>query len=42
MSTVASVEVLGNKLFYYEQGSGPTLVLIHGMFGDHTDWEPVL
>jgi pimeloyl-ACP methyl ester carboxylesterase len=42
MSKVSSVDVLGNKLFYYEQGSGPTLVLVHGMFGDYTDWEPAL
>ena len=42
MSKLKSVDVLGNKLFYYEEGSGPTLVLIHGMFGDYTDWEPAL
>jgi pimeloyl-ACP methyl ester carboxylesterase len=27
---------------YYDRGSGPALLLIHGMFGDHRDWEPVL
>jgi pimeloyl-ACP methyl ester carboxylesterase len=42
MSKLASVDVLGNTMHYYEHGSGPTLVLIHGMFGDHTDWEPTL
>jgi pimeloyl-ACP methyl ester carboxylesterase len=42
MSKLASVDVLGNTVFYYEEGSGPTLVLIHGMFGDYTDWEPTL
>lgn len=42
MSKVASVDVLGNTIHYYEQGSGSSLVLIHGMFGDHTDWEPAL
>lgn len=29
-------------MFYYDRGSGPALLLIHGMFGDHLDWEPVL
>ena len=27
---------------YFEYGAGPTLILIHGMFGDYLDWEPVL
>lgn len=27
---------------YYERGSGTPLILIHGMFGDYLDWEPVL
>jgi len=27
---------------YYERGNGVPLVLIHGMFGDFLDWEPVL
>ena len=29
-------------MFYYDRGRGPALLLIHGMFGDHLDWEPVL
>ncbi len=29
-------------MFYYDSGRGPALLLIHGMFGDHLDWEPVL
>lgn len=29
-------------LSYYDRGEGPGLVLIHGMFGDFLDWEPVL
>lgn len=29
-------------MFYYDRGCGPALLLIHGMFGDHLDWEPVL
>src|ERR1051326_4820043 len=26
----------------YERGTGRPLLLIHGQFGDHLDWEPVL
>ena len=29
-------------MFYYDRGSGQPLLLIHGMWGDHLDWEPVL
>src|SRR6266481_1527934 len=29
-------------IFYYDHGKGPVLVLIHGMFGDFTDWDPIL
>jgi pimeloyl-ACP methyl ester carboxylesterase len=36
------VDVGGLKINYYEDGSGPNLVLLHGMFGDYLDWEPVL
>jgi pimeloyl-ACP methyl ester carboxylesterase len=35
-------DVEGLKINYYEDGSGPDLVLLHGMFGDYLDWEPVL
>ena len=34
--------VLGNRVAYYERGAGTTLVLVHGLFGDHMDWAPVL
>ena len=30
------------SLFSWQGGEGRELVLIHGMFGDHLDWEPVL
>lgn len=39
---VSSRQVGSNKIAYYDCGQGPVLVLIHGMFGDHLDWEPVL
>jgi pimeloyl-ACP methyl ester carboxylesterase len=29
-------------MFWDERGDGPPLLLIHGMWGDHLDWEPVL
>ncbi len=35
-------EIAGNRIVYWEKGSGDPLVLIHGMFGDHLDWETVL
>jgi 2-hydroxy-6-oxonona-2,4-dienedioate hydrolase len=37
-----TADIGGIRVAYYEQGSGPALVLLHGMFGDHLDWEPVL
>lgn len=30
------------EIFYYDRGRGPVVVLVHGMFGDFLDWEPVL
>ena len=30
------------SICYYDRGQGTPLVLIHGMFGDFLDWEPVL
>jgi pimeloyl-ACP methyl ester carboxylesterase len=34
--------VLENRVVYYDRGAGIPLVLVHGMFGDHLDWSPVL
>jgi pimeloyl-ACP methyl ester carboxylesterase len=33
---------LSATLRFLDRGKGPALVLIHGMFGDSLDWEPVL
>jgi pimeloyl-ACP methyl ester carboxylesterase len=33
---------LSATLHFLYRGKGPALVLIHGMFGDLLDWEPVL
>lgn len=34
--------VAGCRIVYFDRGAGSALVLVHGMFGDHLDWEPVL
>ncbi|OFV79742.1 MAG: hypothetical protein A2W26_03350 [Acidobacteria bacterium RBG_16_64_8] len=41
-SFLHSLQVQGTQVVFYDRGSGPALVLIHGMFGDYLDWEPVL
>jgi len=41
-SDLHSVSVQGTRVVYWERGSGPVILLVHGMFGDHLDWEPVL
>ncbi|MBI3670514.1 MAG: alpha/beta fold hydrolase [Acidobacteria bacterium] len=37
-----ALRVQGTRVVCYERGDGPVLLLIHGMFGDHLDWEPAL
>lgn len=39
---VKSFTVTGSRMVYYDRGSGVPIVLVHGMFGDHLDWAPVL
>jgi 2-hydroxy-6-oxonona-2,4-dienedioate hydrolase len=39
---VTTRKVGSETIRYYERGRGTPLVLIHGMFGDFLDWEPVL
>jgi pimeloyl-ACP methyl ester carboxylesterase len=41
-SDLHSVSVQGSRVVYGDRGDGPVLLLVHGMFGDHLDWEPVL
>jgi len=41
-SFVRARTLVGTRIVYYDHGTGPALLLIHGMFGDHLDWEPVL
>lgn len=38
----SKIKIGSEEIFYYERGQGTPLVLIHGMFGDFLDWEPVL
>ena len=40
--TLQTLDVEGVRIAYAERGRGPHLVLLHGMFGDHQDWEAVL
>lgn len=39
---VSSRTIGSNCIVYFDCGTGPVVVLIHGMFGDYLDWEPVL
>jgi len=32
----------GTPIAYQQAGSGPALILVHGMSGNHTGWEHVL
>ncbi|MBX9600732.1 MAG: alpha/beta fold hydrolase [Bryobacteraceae bacterium] len=40
--SLKTFEAAGMRLAAYDAGSGPPLVLLHGQFGDHQDWWPVL
>lgn len=35
-----TVVLHGDQLKYVDQGKGPVVVLIHGLLGAHTNWEP--
>ncbi len=39
---VKELLVGGRRFSYFEEGSGKTIVLVHGLFGDYLDWAPVL
>ncbi|MER8047211.1 alpha/beta hydrolase [Streptomyces sp. NPDC094032] len=39
---MAEVEVNGVRLFYETGGDGDPLVLVHGSWGDHHDWDAVV
>jgi pimeloyl-ACP methyl ester carboxylesterase len=39
---VRSLQLPGGRMAYWERGSGRPMVLVHGLFGDHQDWAPVL
>ncbi len=40
--TLKTLEVADTRIAFVEQGHGPSLVLLHGMFGDHQDWDAVI
>lgn len=37
-----TVEINGLRIAYQRTGSGPPLVLLHGILGDSRDWRPQL
>ncbi len=37
-NSTKQVEIYGQKIFYQETGSGPTVILLHGLGGDGTNW----
>ena len=39
---VKELSIEGRRFSYFETGSGKTIVLVHGLFGDYLDWAPVL
>jgi len=41
-NSVATLAISSGTICYYDRGRGTPVVLIHGMFGDFLDWEPVL
>ncbi len=39
---MSGVRVNGVELYYELSGSGAPLVLVHGSWGDHHNWDPVV
>ncbi|TMK54544.1 MAG: alpha/beta fold hydrolase, partial [Actinobacteria bacterium] len=39
---MAIARVNGIELYYEVSGSGEPLVLVHGSWGDHHNWDPVV
>ena len=37
-----NVEIYGQKIYYQEAGSGPDVILLHGLGGDRTNWGPTV
>ncbi len=36
------IEIYGQKIHYLEAGSGPVVILLHGLGGDATNWAPTI
>ncbi len=41
-ATTKVATVYGQKIHYVEAGSGPVVILIHGLGADHTSWAPTI
>ena len=37
-----NVELFGEKIYYQEAGSGPDVILLHGLGGDRSNWGPTV
>ena len=36
------IDVYGFNIHYTDEGSGPALVLLHGLWGGTNEWQPVI
>jgi pimeloyl-ACP methyl ester carboxylesterase len=41
-ATTKQVEIFGQKIYYLEAGSGPEVILLHGLGGDNGNWRMTL
>lgn len=41
-TAVKQVDVYGQKIYYAEAGSGPDVILLHGLGGDRTNWNATI
>lgn len=41
-SAADDVDVYGFKIHYTDSGNGPTLILLHGLWGGSNEWQPVI
>ncbi len=40
--SIKTVEIYGQKIYYQEAGSGPAVILLHGLGGDRSNWASTL
>lgn len=41
-ATTKQIEIFGQKIYYLEAGSGPEVILLHGLGGDNGNWRMTL